>query len=420
MEKTISELRKRNIICIFTILLLIFEFTFLMSLVLAREEEVSGYSKEDTIHSNENVLYRFSNDINLGMTSDVHTEVDITYEKSIQNRHASIMIRNNETGSSNDSLALDIDNRESMKEGYGFSKAPDAPKNNRKQFRYRYNSIFRLTSNSSINKFTFRFEKNSQYGLEADKGYTIAVFTEGGDSWESISTEEISENSTTYLEASFTDISSDTQYYFTVYEEEQGIFGWIWPLIIIGIIGLVGLVLILSKKEYIQILKRRTTPVDKGSHRLSLEEVLENENRSTIIDLILENPGVHFNELLRETELSPGNLVWHLDILEKYEIIGKKHISNYVVYFPYYQKNPISNLDLKLRKSELTLKVLELIEEKPGLWNNKMADIFDVDHKTTKYHLDKLMELNLIFAEKDGRKKKYYPNLENEYFNNSD
>ena len=419
MKNYYQAFQKKNIICLFTIILVIFEFTFLMGFVLAREKQVSGFSTNDTIKPNERVAYQFSNDINLAVTTDTYTKVNIEYEKTIQNRQASIIIQNNKTGMNNKSVSLDIDNRESMS-GYGFSQVPESPKNNQKQFRYRYNSIFRFRANTSIETISLRFKKNGQYGLDSNREYTITLYKEGNESWESISSEETTEDGTLYLEGSFSDISADTEYYFTVYEKQEGFFQWIWPIVIAAIIGFIALVIILSKKEYIQILKRRTTPIDKGAHRLSLEEVLENENRSKIIDLILENPGIHLNELLRETELSPGNLVWHLDILEKYEIIGKKHVSNYVVFFPYYQKNPLSNLDLKLRKSELTLKVLELIEEKPGMWNNKMADIFEVDHKTTKYHLDKLMELNLIFTEKDGRKKKYYPNLENEYFNNSD
>ncbi|MFX1313368.1 MAG: hypothetical protein ACFFHD_12250, partial [Promethearchaeota archaeon] len=111
-----------------------------------------------------------------------------------------------------------------------------------------------------------------------------------------------------------------------------------------------------------------------------------------------------------------GNLVWHLDILETYKIIGKKRIGNFIAYFPYYQKNPISNIDLKLQKSKLTLEVLEMIENHPGIWNNLITKKFKVDHKTIIYHLKKLKELNLINIKKEGRKKKLFPNLESEYF----
>ena len=122
-------------------------------------------------------------------------------------------------------------------------------------------------------------------------------------------------------------------------------------------------------------------------------------------------------ELLRKTGLAAGNLVWHLDILMTYKVIGKKRIGNFVAYFPYYQKNPLSNIDLKLQKSRLTLEILEMIEEEPGIWNNLITKKLEVDHKTIKYHLDKLVELKLINLEKEGRKKKIYPNLDSEYFN---
>ena len=150
-----------------------------------------------------------------------------------------------------------------------------------------------------------------------------------------------------------------------------------------------------------------------------MEEVLENENRNKIIDLILQEPGIHFNELLRKTELAAGNLVWHLDILLTYKVIGKKRIGNFIAYFPYYQKTPISNVDLKLQKSKLTLEILEMIEKKPGVWNNLITKEFKVDHKTIQYHLNKLIELGLITFEKEGSKKKIYPNFESDYFNSN-
>ncbi|MFX1590765.1 MAG: winged helix-turn-helix transcriptional regulator, partial [Promethearchaeota archaeon] len=110
-------------------------------------------------------------------------------------------------------------------------------------------------------------------------------------------------------------------------------------------------------------------------------------------------------------------LVWHLDILLTYKVIGKKRLGNFIAYFPYYQKNPISNVDLKLQKSKLTLEILEMIEQKPGIWNNLITKTFKVDHKTIQYHLDKLVDLGLIKFEKEGRKKKIYPNFESDYFN---
>jgi len=191
-------------------------------------------------------------------------------------------------------------------------------------------------------------------------------------------------------------------------------------ILIVGAIGIASIAILISKKDYFQYLKTRTIPIEKGAHRLSLEDVLENENRNKIIDLILTEPGIHFNELLRKTEIAAGNLVWHLDILETYKVVGKKRIGNFIAYFPYYQKNPISNLDLRLSKSKLTLDILEMIEKEPGLWNSVITKRFKVNHKTIQYHIGKLKDLNLIQFRSEGRKKKIFPNLESDYFNNKD
>jgi predicted transcriptional regulator len=110
--------------------------------------------------------------------------------------------------------------------------------------------------------------------------------------------------------------------------------------------------------------------------------------------------------------------VWHLDILETYKIIGKKRIGNFIAYIPYYQKNPISNLDLKLSKSKLTLDILEIIEREPGIWNSIITKRKKVDHKTIHYHIKKLIDLGLVIVKKEGRKKKIYPNFDSDYFKN--
>jgi len=185
-------------------------------------------------------------------------------------------------------------------------------------------------------------------------------------------------------------------------------------------VGLLSIAFLISKKEYFQYLRKRTVSIEKGAHRLTLEEVLENKNRNIIIDLILNEPGIHFNELLRKTGLAAGNLVWHLDILQTYKVIGKKRVGNFIAYFPYYQKNPLSNVDLKLQKSKLTLEILEMIEKEPGIWNNLITKKFKVDHKTIHYHLNKLNELGLIKLEKEGRKKKIFPNFESDYYKYKD
>ena len=103
------------------------------------------------------------------------------------------------------------------------------------------------------------------------------------ESWELVDTEEKLNESTSelYLESSLLEIESDTEYFITLFEFSKEPFDWTWIIftIMIVAVGLLSIAFLISKKEYFQYLRKRTVSIEKGAHRLSLEEVLENENR---------------------------------------------------------------------------------------------------------------------------------------------
>ncbi|MBD3216246.1 MAG: winged helix-turn-helix transcriptional regulator [Candidatus Lokiarchaeota archaeon] len=286
---------------------------------------------------------------------------------------------------------------------------------------FNYNSFYRIKSNTTISELKFRFIKSPLFGFQGDNNYSIGFYKGNlNGNPELILTTEREGAGIEYLEGEIENFEEESDYYISVYEIETNPINppnyfWIWIIVPI-ILGFIAIIIVMTKKDYIERMKRRNVNIDKGSHRLDIEEVLENENRSKIIDLILEEPGIHFNELLRKTELAPGNLVWHLDILETYKVIKKKRVGNYVMFIPYYNKNPLSNINLKLQKSELTLQILESIEENPGIWNSKLTDEMEIHRKTIQYHIDKLIDLGLIYKKKEGSKKKIYPNLKADYY----
>ncbi|MFX1406477.1 MAG: winged helix-turn-helix transcriptional regulator [Promethearchaeota archaeon] len=382
-------------------------------MVSGRVVNVGDYSVSDLVYPNETVQYNFLNNITFEISTDSLIDLEIEYENRIENRQIYFIINNTQ------SIYLNISSKISMG-NFGIMKPPQNPKKRDFQYQYRYSCIFKIRTNISIDHLTIQSKKKTQFGLDPNKAYSLAIFESSKDSWQLISTLDQTNETESSLTSSITSLQANTDYYITFFEITEVFNNWIWVLIIlISSVVIASIVILISKKDYFQYLKTRTVPIEKGAHRLSLEEVLENENRNKIIELILNEPGIHFNELLRRTEIAAGNLVWHLDILETYKVIGKKRIGKFIAYFPYYQKNPVSNIDLKLSKSKLTLEILEMIEKEPGLWGNKITKHFKVDHKTIQYHVNKLKELNLINFRKEGRKKKIYINLDSEYFQNS-
>lgn len=409
----VSVLKRKNYkYSVLVILIIFLGFNFFLVNINARKETIVGFSTQDMVQPNEKVSYRFLNNITFEISSNTLLNLSIEYENNIEDRQTYFIINNSNP------LSLNISSKTSL-QNFGVMQAPKQPQMGNFRFQYRYNCIYRISSNTSIENVTIRYRKLQYYGLNPETSYSLAIFEISQDSWELIDTFELvnETSSETYLESSLSNLQQDTEYFITLFEVGIIQEDWNWLIITISIIGIVSLVILISKRDYFQYLRTRTVPIEKGAHRLTLEDVLENENRNKIIDLILNGPGIHFNELLRKTGLAAGNLVWHLDILLTYKVIGKKRIGNLLVYFPYYQKNPISNVDITLQKSKLTLEILKMIEKDPGIWNNLITKKLKVDHKTILYHINKLEELGLINFKKEGRKKRIFPNLESDYFN---
>ena len=399
--------------CILLLFIILLYSNLFIYRSFAGKKNIPGFRTEDTIQPNEQVSYHFYNNITFEISTDILIDLDIEYDNNIGNRQTSFFINNSNP------IELSVEVKSSI-QNFGLTQSPQQPKKGGFKFQSHFNCIYRIQANTSIDKLTIRYRKVLPFGIEPQKSYSMALFAPDQDSWDVIDTIEGTNESSSekYLESTLLNIDATTDYYITLYEINivQDDWTWLITTILVISVSLIAIVVLISKKDYFQYLRTRTIPIEKGAHRLSLDDVLENENRNKIIDLILNEPGIHFNELLRKTGIAAGNLVWHIDILITYKVIGKKRIGNFIAYFPYYQKNPLSNIDLKLQKSRLTLEVLEMIEEDPGIWNNLITKKLKVDHKTIHYHINKLLELDLLSIKKEGRKNKLYPNFESEYF----
>jgi predicted transcriptional regulator len=178
-------------------------------------------------------------------------------------------------------------------------------------------------------------------------------------------------------------------------------------IIIAGLVGLFGL--IMSKQEYRDYLLNRIMILDSNRHRLSMEDVLENEFRNIILNLIIDQPGIHYSELLRLVDTSSSNLAWHLDILENYKIISKKRVGRFLIFYPYLDKNPFAEFDPNLIKSKTTLDIFQIIGDNPGIIQARIAKRMELNRKTISYHLEKLNSAGLINIKKIGRKSQIYP-----------
>jgi len=176
------------------------------------------------------------------------------------------------------------------------------------------------------------------------------------------------------------------------------------------------------------------------------EEILELSTRREIYNLIVENPGLHLREISRRANLSFGGLRYHLNYLTKLGLIKTESNQRFTRYYATNKINrndkEIINLlrqDIPRRillllfvpykghefKNKKTLKKREKIPYDSPLypvshskaelidltryWKGPYAKLFHLHkHETTiGFHLNKLIEADIIEKVKIGREVKY-------------
>jgi len=172
------------------------------------------------------------------------------------------------------------------------------------------------------------------------------------------------------------------------------------------------------------------------------ENILKLETRRTIYDFIMKYPGLHLREISRRTNIPLGSLKYHLNFLNKYGLIAPKSDHRYI---RYYVKQTVGKKDkeiLNLLRQETPLRIiLMLLTPGPGhifkdketqkkayykhatflklyskkelieltnYWIGSYDDFRLYKHRTTAgFHLEKLLDADLIEKVKVGKEIKY-------------
>ena len=137
--------------------------------------------------------------------------------------------------------------------------------------------------------------------------------------------------------------------------------------------------------------------------KLTRNTVLLNEKRKRIYDCIVSNPGMYFNKILKNMNLSNHVVYWHVNILLKFNLIKTTQIQNRDIYFK-------TDFDVKEAKMQYILrkkgskKILEYLKEnRIGINKNRLASELKIHAKTVKKYVDLLEEYGFI------EKKKFSP-----------
>ncbi len=161
-------------------------------------------------------------------------------------------------------------------------------------------------------------------------------------------------------------------------------------------------------EEILQSLVKKKIIVN-GS-KLLREDILVNKKRNLVYEYILKKPGVYFNRIVRELNLSNHVVIWHLEMLLKFEFIKKQEIENHDIYFDvnYRLRNTELMYFTSKEKSKLIIEYLK--KNNVGITKTQLSTDLKIHINTATKYLTFLEQFQVVSKKKLSRKILYFLN----------
>jgi predicted transcriptional regulator len=134
--------------------------------------------------------------------------------------------------------------------------------------------------------------------------------------------------------------------------------------------------------------------------RLRGNKVLDNKTRLAIHGLVIENPGLHYNEIIREFGLTNGVAAYHLDVLEREGFLRSVRDGTLRRFFSTATKVPQG---FKLTPEEVRERIIEIVDENPGIPQKMIVDELGIGRTVAGYHLNGLVKDGYLDTRRKGR-----------------
>lgn len=131
--------------------------------------------------------------------------------------------------------------------------------------------------------------------------------------------------------------------------------------------------------------------------------ILDSYYRNEIYDIVSNNPGIHFREIVRMSEKQLGTVQYHLKILTKSKFISFLNFGKYKCYFKFGEFN-ILNI---IKRRPILGEIYNILSKKDFVSAKEIRDLLNLSSQRLSYHIKILKNLNLI-EEKIIKVQKYY------------
>ena len=142
-----------------------------------------------------------------------------------------------------------------------------------------------------------------------------------------------------------------------------------------------------------------------------LRPPLNNQNRSSILNYIVGNPGCTAPEVSRGKYINMGTVRYHIQRLESEGKIVLKKIGKFTRL--YRNSSTYNDREMVIAshvRNATSRQLIGAILESPGMTNHNLSERFNLDKSTVYVHMQKLINDDIIVSQIDGKQKRYFIN----------
>jgi len=143
--------------------------------------------------------------------------------------------------------------------------------------------------------------------------------------------------------------------------------------------------------------------------RIEKDELFENEVRERLYETIQDDPGVHAHALADEADIGWGTTVYHLRRLERNGFVKSEKRGRYRRFFPASGFMEQQREVLSVLQNETTRDIAQVVRGEPGLNQSAICDDLDISPSLANWHLNRLIDAELVDRERQGRTVHYTP-----------
>lgn len=137
--------------------------------------------------------------------------------------------------------------------------------------------------------------------------------------------------------------------------------------------------------------------------RLTTEEILDNEIRSSMLELVRASPAINAGKIADELGVAVATVLYHGRILDESGHLERCRDGREVVFYPRGELQPVEKALHKVAKQETKLAILDALDDRPGASMSELARLLDKHRSTVKHHVDDLVDRDLVVKEATGR-----------------